>query len=150
MLVGWNWDKVERQILSKPQPNLNTTVGFDMKMTVQTSPTHHHRNSISAISQLLLTQFWWNFKGRFLWTSRTNYNCNGDICPGNICPRNICPYQEYLRTWFWWNFKDRFLGTSQTDSNSHVDICPGNIICSGDICTYQELTKFLWNFKGRF
>ena len=29
--------------LSKPQPNpnLNTTVGFDMKMTLQTPPTHH-------------------------------------------------------------------------------------------------------------
>ena len=25
--------------LSKPQPNLNTTVGFDMKMTLQTPPT---------------------------------------------------------------------------------------------------------------
>ena len=43
-----------------------------------------------AISQLLLTQFWWNFKGRFLWTFRTNSNCQGDIC---TC--NICPYQEY-------------------------------------------------------
>ena len=28
-----------RDVLSKPQPNLNTTVGFDMKMTLQT-PTH--------------------------------------------------------------------------------------------------------------
>ena len=30
--------------LSKPQPNLNTTVGFDRKMTLQTPPTHHHTN----------------------------------------------------------------------------------------------------------
>ena len=37
-----------RHVLSKPQPqpNLNTTVGFDMKMTLQTPPTHltHQRN----------------------------------------------------------------------------------------------------------
>ena len=26
------------KLLSKPQPNLNTTVGFDMKMTLQTPP----------------------------------------------------------------------------------------------------------------
>ena len=51
-------------ILSKPQLNLNTSstvVGFDMKMTVQTTPPtptpHHHTNSMSAISQLLLTRF---------------------------------------------------------------------------------------------
>ena len=29
------------ELLSKPQPNLNTTVGFDMKMTLQTPPTTH-------------------------------------------------------------------------------------------------------------
>ena len=52
--------------------------------------------SISEISQLLLTQFWWNFKGRLLWIFRTDSNCQGDICPRNICPRNICPFQEYL------------------------------------------------------
>ena len=44
-----------------------------------------------AISRQLLTRFWWNFKGRFLWTFRTDSNCQGDICP-----RDICPYQEYL------------------------------------------------------
>ena len=67
--------------------------------------------SISWISQLLLTRFWWNFKDRFLGTSRTASNCHGDICPGNICPRNICPYQEYLSS-SWPNFdetlKNRF------------------------------------------
>ena len=113
-------------------PNLTSTQGWVWHKNdfahPTTTTTPHHRNSISAISQLLLTRFWWNFKGRFLWTSRTDSNCNGDICPGNICPRDTCPYQEYLSTWFWWNFKD---------SNSYVDICPGNI-CSGDICTYQK------------
>ena len=57
--------------------------------------------SISGISQLLLTRFWWNFTGRFLGTSWTDSNCHSGICPGNICPSNICSglictYQEYL------------------------------------------------------
>ena len=60
---------------------------------------------MSAISQLLLTRFWWNFKGRFLWTIRTDSNCQGDICPRNICPRNICPYQEYLSC-YWPDFDE--------------------------------------------
>ena len=97
-IVGWNgWAvlvKVFARLLSKHQPNLNTTVGFDHKMTLHTPPTH--RNSISGISQLLLTRFWRNFKGRFLWTFITDSNCHGDICPGNICPCDICQYQEYL------------------------------------------------------
>ena len=45
-------------ILSKPQLNLNTSstvVGFDMKKTASDPPPH--TNSMSAISQLLLTQF---------------------------------------------------------------------------------------------
>ena len=92
--------------LSKPQPNLNTRLGLTIKWLCTTPPPTHHRNSISAISQLWLIRFWWNFKGRFLWTSRVDSNCHCDICPGNICPcdicpgnicpHNICPYQEYL------------------------------------------------------
>ena len=45
--------------------------------------------SISGISQFLLTWFWWNFKGIFIGTSKTDSNCHGDICPGNICPGSI-------------------------------------------------------------
>ena len=61
--------------------------------------------SISAISQLLLTRFWWNFKGRFLGTSRTDSNCHRDICLGNSCPGDICPYQEYLSC-YWPDFDE--------------------------------------------
>ena len=50
--------------------------------------------SISGISQLLLTQFWPNFKGRFLGQSLIDANCYGDIYPGNICPGNICTYHQ--------------------------------------------------------
>ena len=60
---------------------------------------HMWHLSISKISQLLLTRFWWNFKGRFLGTSRTESNCHRDICPCNICPDDNCPYQEYLSCW---------------------------------------------------
>ena len=51
------------RLLSKPQPNLNTTVGFDMKMTLQTPPTPPHPthpphklniSNISAVTDLIL------------------------------------------------------------------------------------------------
>ena len=63
--------------------------------------------SISEISQLLLTQFGWNFKDRVLGTSRTDSNCQGDICPSNICPGDICPYMEYFSC-YWPNFDEIF------------------------------------------
>ena len=69
--------------------------------------------SISGISQLLLTWFWWNFKGRFLRLSWTDFNYRSDICPGNICPGDICPYQEYLSC-YWPNF-DKTLKVGSCD-----------------------------------
>ena len=39
--------------------------------------------SISRLSQLLLTRFWWNFEGKFLGTFRTDSNCHRDIFPVN-------------------------------------------------------------------
>ena len=62
-------------------------------MTVNTP---HHTNSKSVISQLLLTRFEPNFKGRFLGPYWTDLYCLCDICQGNICHGDICPYQEYL------------------------------------------------------
>ena len=106
------WDIWEK--LSKPQPNLNTMVGFYTKMTLQPPPPTHHTNSKSAISQLLLTRYWWNFKGRLLGTSRTDSNCHGDICPGNICP-----YQEYLNC-YWPDFDE----TLKVDSWEHLEQIP--------------------------
>ena len=82
-------------------------------------PTTTHTNSMSAISQLLLTRFWWNFKGRFLETFRTDSNCQGYICPRNICPRNICPYQEYLSC-YWPDFDE----TLQVGSWKHLEQIP--------------------------
>ena len=66
--------------------------------------------SISGISQLLVTRFWPNFKGRFLGPSLTDVNCHGIICLGNICPGHICSYQHnlscYWLTSFWPKFWD--------------------------------------------
>ena len=87
------------------QRNLNCSWRLDMKMTVHThpDPPPHHTNSMSLISQLLLTRFWPNFKDRFLGLSWTDSNCHSDICPGNICQGDICPYQEYLSC-YWPDF----------------------------------------------
>ena len=69
-------------------------------MTVQTPPTHH-RNSMSAISQLCC--YWSDFDETLnvgSWEHlKLDSNCHSDICPGNICPGDICPYQEYL-SWY--------------------------------------------------
>ena len=60
-------------------------------------------NSMLAISLLLPTRFWPNFKDRFLGQSLTYFNCNNDICSGKFCPGDICPYEEYL-SWYWPDF----------------------------------------------
>ena len=79
--------------------------------------------SLCAKFQLLMTQFWWNFKDRFLGTSRTDSNCHGDICPGNICPRDICPYQEYLSS-NWPNFDE----TLKIGSWEHLEQIPTVVV----------------------
>ena len=66
------------------------------------------------ISQLLLTRFWPNFKLRFLGTTRTDFNCHGNICPGNICPGNICTYQQPSIFYFIYKFKSYWSLTLKT------------------------------------
>ena len=112
--------------------------------------------SISGISQLLLTRFWWNFKCRLLGTSRTDSNCHGDICPWNICPHDICPYQKYLSC-DWPDFDE----TLKVGSWEHLEQIPtvtvtfsrqhlfwGHLYISG--ISQLLLTWFWWNFKGSF
>ena len=58
-------------VTTPTQPQLNSKVGCDTKMTLihhhhPPPPTTTHTNSMSAISQLLLTRFQPNFKLRFL------------------------------------------------------------------------------------
>ena len=74
---------------------------------LSTTTNTHHTNSMSAISQLLLAQFWQNLKGRFLGHSWKDSNYQDDICSGNICHGDICPYQEYL-SYYWPNFDSWF------------------------------------------
>ena len=73
-----------------------------------TQPPTTQTISISAISQLLLTQFWANFKGRFWSPFLTGCNCNDDICPSNIRPGHICQYRKYLSC-YWSNLDHSFL-----------------------------------------
>ena len=54
-------------VTTPTQPQLNSKVGFYMKMTLH----HQHTNSMSSISQLFLTQFQPNFKGRFVGSTTT-------------------------------------------------------------------------------
>ena len=63
--------------------------------------------SILGISQLLVTQFCSNFKGRFLGYSLTDANCHDAICSGNVCPANICPYQHNVSC-YWPDFDQTF------------------------------------------
>ena len=81
-----------------------------------TTPPPHHPQKLNVSNISAVTRFWWNFKGRFLWTFRTDSNCQGDICPHNICPCDICPYQEYLSC-YWPDFDE----TLQVDSWAHLD-----------------------------
>ena len=74
---------------------------------------------MSAISQLLLTWFWPNFKSRFQGPFWTDSNCHDDICPGNNCPGNICPYQNYLSC-YWPDFDQ----TLKVDSWENLEVIP--------------------------
>ena len=83
-----------------------------------------HHLSISGIFQLLVTQFWPSFKGRFLGLSLTDANIHVDICSSNICPYQhnlncylpdfdqtfgtqfFAPISQLLQTQFWPNFWD--------------------------------------------
>ena len=125
-------------------------------MTLQPPPPPTHTNSKSAISQLLLTRFWWNLKGRLQGTSRADSNCHSDICPGNICLGHICPYQEYLRsqvflTRFWPNFKGRFLGPTLTDVIIALIFVQATLVLASFVRISLLLVTDCWpNFKGRF
>ena len=102
-------------------PNQTSTQGLGLRRKWLCKPHHppHHTNSMSALSQLLLARIWWNFKGRFMWTFRTDSNCQCAICPRNICPCIICPYQEYLSC-YWPDFDE----TLQVGSWEHLEQIP--------------------------
>ena len=113
------------------------------------TPNHNstepkHNITLSAIYQLLLTQFWWNCKGRLLETSRTDSDCHDDICPGNIYP-----YQDNLSCYSpdFDDFKSRFQGTSFVQATFVQVKFAHN---STSAISQLLLTRFWWNFKRRF
>ena len=125
-LAGWSIVGLMKVVCScdEPQLNHNSTQPNITSSWVrhENDFAHHpttHRNSMSAISQLLLTRFWWNFKHRFLGTSRIDSNYQVDICTGNICPGNIFPYQEYLSC-YWPDFD----GTLKVACWKHLEQIP--------------------------
>ena len=124
--------------------NNSTKVGFDMKMTLHT--THHptpppHRNSISVISQLLLTRFTPNFKGRFLGPFWTDLYCHCDICLGNICHGDICPYEEYLICY--WSDFDQTLKAGSWDHLLQIQLSWWHL--SNHPATHPPTPgKFIW------
>ena len=122
-------------------------------MTLHTTPQQH---SMSAISQLLLYWFWWNFKGKCLGISGTDHNCPGDNCPGNISPGYICQYQEHHNC-----YGHDFDQTLKVGSWEHLEPIPTvtwtfvqatfvlqNLSISG--ISQLLVTRFWPNFKGRF
>ena len=123
-------------------------------MILQPPPPTHHRNSKSAISQLLLTQFLWKFKCRILGKLRTDSNCHGDIYPGDIYP-----YQEYLSC-YWPNFDE----TLNIGSWKHLQQIPTVMVAFAQATFVQvtfvhirkisavtdPLTRYWPNFKGIF
>ena len=148
------------------QHNLNpTVVGGWTRKWLWTPPTHH-TNSKSVISQLLLTRFEPNFKGRFLGPYWTDFNCSSNICKGNICPGDICPYQEYLSS-YWIDF-DKTLKVGSSDYLEQILTVAATFVQAIFVQTtfvhirniswnlsisrisHLLLTEFWRNFKGMF
>ena len=125
-------------------------------MTLRTTTT----NSMSAISQLLLTRFWPNLSQLSGTTFNRDVNCHGNICPCNICPGDICPYQEYLSC-----YSPDFDKTLKVGSWDHLEQIPTVMmifvqatfvlatfvhISNISAVTDPILARFWQNFKSRF
>ena len=112
--------------------------------------------SISGISQLLQTWFWWNFKGKFLGTSRTDSNCPTDIFPGIFCPGDICPCQGYLSC-YWPDF-DQTLKEGPWEHLAHIATVTVTFVQATFVLSHLSisgvfqllLTHFWWNLEDKF
>ena len=95
---------------------------------------------MSAISELLMAQFWPSFIGGFLGPLWTYCNCQ-DIYPGNICS-----HQEY-RSCYWPDFDQTRKVPETIINKSQLSRWHGlGNLCSGDICPYQASQLFLTKF----
>ena len=111
---------------------------------------------MSAISQLLLTRFWWNFKGRFLGAYRTDSDCHGNICPDNICPGDIWPFKEYHGC-YWPNFDETLKVASMEHLEKISTVTVTSVQETFVLATFVHIRNISvvtdpiwWNFKGRF
>ena len=89
-----NTSAVTELILTKLQSLLSVTI-FNRCQLQQWHLSRQYLTwrlmSISAISQLLLNQFWQNFRFKFSWAFFDRCHITDDICTMNLCPDNICP-----------------------------------------------------------
>ena len=93
---------------------------------------------MSAISQLLLARFCWNFKGSFLGASRTDSNYQVDIDPGNIYP-----YKEYLSC-YWLNF-DQNLNVGSLEHLEQIPTVTMTFVRETFVMpTYKEYLSCYW------
>ena len=95
--IIWNFPPFPTQ----RQPNLNVVGGWTWKWLY--TPTTH-TNSMLAISQLLLTQFWQNFKVRSLWPSWTLFQLSQWHLSSQQLPWRLL--SQLLLTQFWQNLLD--------------------------------------------
>ena len=95
--------------------------------------------SITGISQLLWTQCWPNFKGRFREPSITDANRYGGISPANICP-----YQEYLSCYWLYVDETSKVGSKKIyylnffrDVAFYLNILYPQFLCPKCFCTHN-------------
>ena len=109
-------------------------------MTVNTHPTPPHRNSMSAISQLLLTRFWPNFKSRFLnWFQLSWQHLSRQHL-------SISGISQLLLPRFWPNFKSRFLGPSWTVPTVMVTCVQATFVLATFVHNQEYLSCYWPNF----
>ena len=93
---------------------------------------------------MLLTRFWWNFKGRF-WEHLEKIPKVRVIL--SLQHLSISGISQLLLTRSWPNFKGRFLRPSLTNANCHSDIYPGNILTYWPYFVQTFWTQFFRGLK---
>ena len=100
--------------------------------------------SISGISQLLLTRFWWNFTGKFLGTSRKDSNCHLSRQHLLWWHLYISGISQLLLTRFGLNFKGKVKARSrqsQCKVEARLGKGPGKVMARSWQCQSQFRTR---------
>ena len=135
-----------REFLSHPQLNL------DIKMTlVHPPPPNTHTNSMSAISQLLLTRFQPNFKVRVLGcTTTTTITTTTTTTLITTITTTMSTTSHLLMTWFQPSFKGMFLGSTTTITTTTTTTKIQTLTTTTSTTSHLLITWFQPNFKGMF